>query len=157
MAASTGSDRTMREQALEAADGLAEELREGGWEVRVLTAGHVTPVSPDEAAEDFGLIYIVPDSVGDELPALVDSGSFERYETFRRVTGTDLTLVTQLTDQANELAVILVGTVDLDRAGPLASAARERGELYSHVRLLDGTRLATFRHEDPTHFFAEEL
>ncbi|MFC7114469.1 hypothetical protein ACFQH2_05160 [Natronoarchaeum sp. GCM10025703] len=157
MEASTESDRTVREQVLEAAGGLAEELREGGWEVRVVSAGHVTPVPPRESKDDYGLVYIVPDSLGDELSALVDRGSFDRYESFRRVTGTDLSLVTQFTDRANELAVILVGTVDLDRAGPLASAARERGELYSHVRLLDGTLLATFQHENPAHFFPEEL
>jgi hypothetical protein len=157
MAEATGTDGTVRERVLDTADGLARELREDGWEVRVVNAGHVAPVQPSEAEDHHGLMYLVPDSAGEKVLELLDRGSFDRYETFRHVAASDLSLVTRLTDRANELAVILVGTFDLDRAEGLASAARERGELYSHVRLLDGTHVATFRHEDPAHFFPEAL
>lgn len=105
-------------------------------------------------AEDgrVGLVYVPPDSVGEELPALVERDEFDRYETFRRQVGSDLFLLTKVTTHDADAAVLLVGAVDLSTAQPLIDVARERSELHSHVRLLDETHLATFHHEDPDHF-----
>jgi hypothetical protein len=156
MATTTGNEQTVQKRVLAAADGLAEDLRADGWDVRLVRAGHVAPVPPGESEENHGVVYVVPDSAGEELTEVVEGGSFDQYEAYRHVSGRDLSLVTELRDPERRVAVVLVGTVDRDRAEPLATAARERGVLRSHVRLLDGTPLATFRHEEPGHFFPEE-
>jgi len=156
MSATTGTEKTVWEQVREEAAALAAGLRADGWDVSQVQADHVAAIEPGDSAAHAGLVYTVPDSVGETLPALVEGGSFDRYDVFRTVAGGDLYLVTRLRDEETERGVVLAGVVALDQVAELADAARERGELRSHVRLLDGTHLATFRHEDPTHFFPEE-
>ncbi len=51
------------------------------------------------------------------------------------------------------MAILLAGTVDTTAADPLVEAAAERGELRTHVQLLDGTHLGSFEHDDPSLFF----
>ena len=95
--------------------------------------------------------------VAESLPAAVESADLDRSAAFRRRVGTDLFLVTRVTDPDERVAVLLVGAVDCSRpaASDLASDAREAGVLYSHVELLDGTHLATFRHDHPADFLPE--
>lgn len=147
---------TAAERLRDSVADMADALRADGWEVQTVHAGHVTPVPPEAEEDHHGLVYVAPDGVAETLPEAVERGSFDRYEAFRHVAGDDLSLVTELRDSQRQLAVLLAGTVDRERAEPLAQAARERGVLHSHVRLLDGTHLATFRHEEPTHFFPED-
>lgn len=156
MSATTGGGRTVWERVREDAEELAAELQADGWQVCVVQAGHVAAVPPSASTDRHGLVYIVPDSVGEELPELVDESSFDRYEVFRTVAGNTLYLVIRVRDDETERGVVLSGAIDVEQGQELADAARERDELHSHVRLLDGTHLATFRHEDPTHFFPEE-
>lgn len=155
MSATTGGDETVWERVREEAAALAAELRADGWDVSLVRADHVAAIEPGDSTAREGLVYTVPDSVGETLPALVDGGSFDRYEVFRTVAGGDLYLVTRLRDEETGRGVVLAGAVGLDQVSGLADAARERGELHTHVRLLDGTHLATFRHEEPAHFFPE--
>jgi len=136
---------------------MAAELRDDGWEVVTVRAGHVEPELPRHGDDDgVGFVYVAPGEVADPLAAAVERAAFERYEVFSRTTGSDLFALTRVTDPERELAVLLVGTVDLTRAPSLPSIARERGELRSHVRLLDGTQVASFAHEDPEAFFPED-
>lgn len=156
MSATTDGEKTVWERVREEATALATALRSDGWEVRQVRASHVAAIDPSDAAQPTGLVYTVPDSVGETLPALLEGGSFDRYEVFRTVAGGDLYLVTRLRDEENERGVVLTGAIALEQVTGLADAARERGELGTHVRLLDGTHLATFRHADPTDFFPED-
>ncbi|QLH76077.1 hypothetical protein HZS55_01605 [Halosimplex rubrum] len=147
--------RTVRE-----ANEMAEALRTDGWEVVVVRAGHVAPVSPEGRKTDrAGLVYLAPDGVAESLSELAERGEFGRSTAFRRRVGTDLFLVTRASDPERRLAVLLVGGVDLGQpaAADLAAAARERGRLQSHVELLDGTHLATFGHDHPEDFLPEDL
>jgi len=156
MSATRSGEPTVWEQVREEATALAALLRADGWDVVQVRADHVAAVESGDSTARTGLVYTVPDSVEEVLPTLVEGGSFDRYEVFRTVARGDLYLVTRLRDEETEQGVVLAGAVGLDQVGGLADAARERGELHTHVRLLDGTYLATFRHEDPTHFFPED-
>ncbi|QLH80493.1 DUF7529 family protein [Halosimplex pelagicum] len=146
--------RTVRE-----ANEMADELRTDGWEVVVVRAGHVAPLPPDaDEADRAGLVYLAPDGVAESLSAAAERGAFDRSAAFRRRVGTDLFLVTRVSDPERRLAVLLVGAVDLNRpaAADLAAAAHERGRLRSHVELIDGTHLATFGHDHPEDFLPED-
>ena len=141
-------------ETLQEANEMGERLRADGWEVVTVRAGHVAPFPPDRGdADRSGLVFVAPDDVADGLRAAVDGADLTDYEVFRRQVGSDLFVLVRLTDADARVAVLLVGAVDLATAGPLREAARERGVLYSHVRLLDGTHLAIFRHDDPTAVF----
>lgn len=141
-------------RTLESANGMADRLRTDGWEVVVVRAAHLAPLAPDEGETDrFGLVYVAPDGVADSLPAAVERADLRNYEVFRRELGSDLFLLTRLTDPDERVAVLLVGAVDRSAAARLVEAARERSELHSHVELLDGTHLLSVRHDDPGAFF----
>ncbi|CCQ33569.1 hypothetical protein HLRTI_002527 [Halorhabdus tiamatea SARL4B] len=156
MSATTAGEKTVWKHVREEAAALAATLRVDGWDVCQVRADHVAAIELGDSAARTGLVYTVPDSVGEGLPALLEGGSFDRYEVFRTVAGGELYLVTRLRDEETERGVVLAGAVGLDQVAELAEAARERGELRTHVRLLDGTHLATFRHADPTDFFPED-
>lgn len=133
---------------------MAERLGADGWDVVTVRAGHVAPVaSTDEDVECPGLVYVAPKGVAESLPAAVERADLDRYEVFRRQVGNDLFLLTRLTDPDAAVAVLLVGAVDLATADSLVDAAADRGELHSHVRLLDETHLLSVRHDDPAAFF----
>jgi len=135
---------------------MAAELRHDDWEVTVVRAGHVAAVAPDSGTERSGLVHIAPDDTAVNLQSFLERGSLDQYSIYRRTVGRTLFLVTRITDPDSRLAVILVGAVDLDRARSLAEHAHTSGEIQLHVRLLDGTHLGTFSHENPGHVFPEE-
>jgi len=134
---------------------MAGDLRADGWDVVIVRAAHVAPLPPDPDETDrFGLVYVAPDDVAESLPAAVDRAELTQSAAFRQQVGTDLFLLTRVSDPDERVAVLLVGAVDLDRpeTSDLADAARSAGVLCSHVELLDGTHLATFEHDHPEDF-----
>ncbi|MFB6152119.1 MAG: hypothetical protein ABEJ40_09970 [Haloarculaceae archaeon] len=138
-------------KTLTEANRMAAELRDEGWNVVAVRAGHVAPVAPAQGNSDrFGLVYVAPDGVAEDLLDAVEGGSFDRSDAFRNRVGSDLFLVTRVVDSDARRVVVLVGAVDLGRADPLLDAVRERGTVHSHVELLDGTHLASLRHDDPS-------
>jgi len=160
MSTETDGDTSPWGQTVREANEMASELRTDGWEVVVVRAGHVAALSPGAGETDrSGLAYLAPDGVAESLPAVAERGEFDRSSAFRRRLGTDLFLVTRVSDPERRLAVLLVGGVDLSQpaAADLAAAARERGRLRSHVELIDGTHLATFEHDHPEDFLPEDL
>lgn len=144
-------------KTLAAATRMTEELRDDGWEVVTVRAGHVAPEPPSHGDSGrFGFVYLAQGEIADDFQAAVETGEFDEYEVFNRQSGSNLFTLTRVTDADRQLAVLLVGTVNLEQADDLAAAARERGEMYSHVQLLDGTHLGSFHHDDPDAFLTED-
>lgn len=145
-------------RTLESATEMADRLRADGWEVVTVRAAHVAPEPPAHGDTDrFGFVYLAQGEVAEDVRAAVTDGEFDGYELFTRREGSDLFALTRVTDEERDLAVLLVGAVDLTEAGELATAARDRGEMYSHVQLVDGTHLGSFRHEDAAPFFPDDV
>ncbi|WP_436925606.1 DUF7529 family protein [Halosimplex amylolyticum] len=158
MVAETDDEPSPWRRTLREANEMADDLRADGWEAVTVRAGHLAPVTPERGDTDrFGLVYVAPDGVAESLSDAVADAEFDRSTAFRRRVGTDLFLLTRVDDPDARVAVLLVGALDLSRpeASDLASVARERGHLYSHVELLDGTHLATVRHDHPEDFLPE--
>ena len=145
-------------RTLESATEMADDLRAEGWEVVTIRAGHVAP-EPPEAGDTgrFGYVYLAQGEIAEQFQAAIADGSFDSYEVFASREGNDLFLLTRVVDEDRRLAVLLVGAVDLTQADDLARAARERGEMYSHVVLLDGTHLGSFRHDAPSVLLPEDV
>lgn len=133
---------------------MADDLEEDGWEVAAVPAGHVAPVPPGAGESDrFGLVHVVPGDEAAAFEAAFEAGTFAEYEVFRRRVGARLYLLTKVAAPDERVAILLAGTVDLTQADALVEAAGSRGELYTHVQLLDGTHLGSFHHGDPSLFF----
>lgn len=148
------AEATPWRRTLAAATDAAEELRDDGWDVTTVRAGHVAPEPPEHGDSDrYGLVYVAPDSTEAPFREAFEPGAFDTYEVFRRRDGSDLYLLTRVLDHDRRIAVVLVGAVNLAHAADLRATAAETGEMYSHVQLLDGTHLGTFEHDDPSLFF----
>lgn len=132
---------------------LAEERAAEGWETLTVTPADTAP-TPPEAGEDerFGLIHTVSKDVGQEFRAANEAG-FDRYNVYRRVIGSWLFLVTELQSDAAGRAVFIAAAVDRALADNLATAAAERGRMYTHLQALEQNRFGTVRHDDPSAFF----
>lgn len=135
---------------------LEEDLEADGWEVAAIIAGHVAPEPPAAGDTDrFGLVYVIPGDDAETFNDTFRAGEFAEYEIFRQRLGQRLFLVTKLSDPHARTAILLAGNVDLTQSSALIETARDREVLYTHVQLLDGTVLGSFRHEDPSLFFEE--
>lgn len=133
---------------------LEAALVEDGWEVAAVPAGHVAPEPPGAGeTERFGLVHVVPGDEADAFSEAFEAGTFGAYEVFRRQVGHRLYLLTKLTAPEQEVAILLAGSIDCTQADALIEAAAARGEVYTHVQLLDGTHLGSFKHDDPALFF----
>lgn len=131
-------------------EAIAEERREEGWEVVSMPAVHTSPVSRDmgEDPERFGIVHILPDNYADEFAAAYERGSFPEYLAYRNEIENSAFLVTELIDPDSETIILLASRYDLRHAEAMVHSAIDEGELYTHVRTLDGTRLGSFRHEE---------
>ena len=141
------------ERTLEEMTALAAERADEGWDTLTVTAADTAPTPPDAGETDrFGLVYTVGGDVASDVAAAHDAG-FDRYEVYRRQVGGTLFLVTELRNTGERRAVFVAGAVDLTVADRLVEAARERGELYTHLQTLDWTHLGSVHHDDPGAFF----
>lgn len=141
------------ERTIEEMEALAEEREADGWKTLTITPADTAPTPPEAGDDDrYGLIYTVGSGVVEEFRAANEAG-FDRYNVYRRGVGSRLFLVTELQSAAAERTVFIAGAVDRSLADRLITAAGERGEMYTHLQTLDGTRLGTVRHDDPSAFF----
>lgn len=144
------------EQTIADLESVAEERREAGFETVTIQAADTAPEPPAAGRTDrFGLVYTVPSNAADEFGAVDERAEFDEFRVYRRRVGETLYLVTELRDPGTETAVLIAGAVDLTLADALKRAARERGVIYTHLRLLDGTELGSFSHEPPEAFFGD--
>mgnify|MGYP007039251879 CR=1 FL=1 len=142
---------------LERADKMGTRLSDDGWQVVTVLAAHVAPVSPTDDPEDRpGLAYIAQGEVAEQFQRAITGGTFDNYEVFNRAVGSDIFSLTRISDTENQVTVLLVGTLNRSLLETLPETAIQHGELYSHVDLLDGTRLGSFHHSDPSPFFPGE-
>lgn len=133
---------------------LEAELEAAGQHVVAIPAGHIAPVPPDAGETDrFGLVHVIPGEEAEAFTDAFEAGAFVEYEVFRRQVGHRLFLLTKLGAPDAEVTILLAGSVATTYADGLREAAASRGEIYTHVQLLDGTHLGSFRHDDPALFF----
>ena len=157
-AAEAGAGSNAWERAIDDMHDLAAERAAEGWETVTVHAGETTPEPPSEGDSNrFGVVYTVPDNVADEVRETVEGISAGEYKVYRRQVGKTLFLVTEFADAESETALFVAGAMNLQFADQLFEAATERGEIYSHLQLLDWTQLGSFRHDDPSAFVPEEV
>lgn len=136
-------------RTLQDMESLADEAREGGWDVIEVAAGDTAPKSRSVGEPDeFGLVHVVPDEEAEALREAFEAGEFPRFEAYRNQIEGFVLLVTEFLDPETETAVLVAGQYQLRHAPGMVRAAEDEGEIYTHLKQLDGTLIASVRHDD---------
>ncbi|GAA0287622.1 DUF7529 family protein [Halobacterium noricense] len=140
---------------LEDMHALAEQREAEGWDVLELIAGDTAPMGRDTNDEEgeFGLSYVVGAEDAEAFREVFEAGEFPVYDVYRQTQMGHVFLVTELRDPDTEQVVFVAGAYVQRDEQMCAYTAREEGEMYTHVRKLDGTELGVFRHEGYEKFF----
>lgn len=133
---------------------IASSLEVAGWETTTVRAGDTAPEPPELGDTGrFGLVFTVPGTEEQAIERVIADAEVEEYSVYRRVFDSTAFVVVELVAPDARRALLIAGAVDTDDAAELESAAIERGEMHTHIRLLDGTDLGSVRHDEPGPFF----
>jgi hypothetical protein len=144
------------QRTLDDMEALAEELREDGWDVVTIPAGHTAPENPDAGETDrWGLVHVIPGNKAEPFGEAVEANEFPRFEVYQQEVDGRVFLVTALEDPDSETAILIAGNFEMRHAPGLVNTAQDEGHMYTHVQKLDKTVLGTFRHEDYEPFFPD--
>ncbi|MGB9964483.1 DUF7529 family protein [Halobacterium hubeiense] len=155
MAANADEYKQSWKATLEDMHALAEQREAEGWDVLELVAGDTAPMGRDTNDDDgeFGLSYVVGAEDAEAFREVVEAGEFPVYDVYRQTQMGHVFIVTELRDPGTEQVVFIAGAYVQRDEKMCAYTAREEGEMYTHVRKLDGTKLAVVRHDGYEKFF----
>ncbi|MFB6200619.1 MAG: hypothetical protein ABEI98_01265 [Halorhabdus sp.] len=144
------------EQTLADVEAMARDRAESGFETLVLTSDDTTPKPPKRGeSTEWGLVYIVPSNQAAEYRSFAENPTFEETVVYQANSSGHVFVVTECLNTDRDLALFVAGTYRMQHASPLVEAALERGEMYTHVKELDGTRVTTIEHDDAEQFFPD--
>jgi hypothetical protein len=154
LAANAAGNRRAWRATLDDMDALAADRAADGWETVTVAAGHTEPQSREAGSADrYGLVHVVSGSEADAVGAAYERGDYPRYDVYRGTTDTRLFLVTECLDPGSRTAILVAGSVRRRDARGLARTVARTGRMYTHVRTLGGTHVASFEHATPEKFF----
>ncbi|CCQ33945.1 hypothetical protein HLRTI_002258 [Halorhabdus tiamatea SARL4B] len=144
------------EQTLEDVEAMARDRAESGFETLILTSDNTTPKPPEaDDTDEWGLVYIVPSNQAKEYEDFAEDVAFTETVVYQATSSGHAFVVTECIDPERERTLFVAGTYRLQHAAPLVEAALERGEMYTHVKKLDGTEVASIAHDDAEQFFPD--
>lgn len=101
------------------------------------------------------MVDIVPSNQAESFLAFSDRAAFDETAVYQASAGGRAFVVTECPDTDADLVLYVAGTYDLQNASPLVETAVEREEMYTHLKKLAGTHLATLEHDDAEQFFPD--
>ncbi|WP_135823584.1 DUF7529 family protein [Halorussus ruber] len=144
------------QRTLDDMESMAEEMREEGWDVVTVAAGHTAPTNPDSGETDrWGFVHVIPDNKAEPFSEAVETGKFPEYRVFRNEMQGRIFMLTQLLDPETGTAILLAGNFETRHAPGLVKTALKEDMMYTHVQKLDQTHLGSFRHDDVEKFFPD--
>lgn len=144
------------EQMIEDLRAMAADREDAGYETVILPAGDTAPKPPDSGdTDEWGLTYIVPSNRAEAFEELYERADFDETGVYQATTSGIRFVATECLDHDENIAVFVAGSYRLQFAAPLVRTALDRGEMYTHIKKLDGTTLATIEHDDPEAFFPD--
>lgn len=134
----------------------AHEREKEGYKTLTIPAGHTAPVAPGAGDGDrFGFSHVIPDGDVDRFLELFEAGNYSETDVYQAGIQGNVFIVTECRDPDGRLAIFIGGNYQRRHAPALVKAATKRGEMYTHVKKIDGTHLGTFEHDDPSSFFPD--
>jgi hypothetical protein len=154
IAESPDSIREGWQRTIEDTRAMAANRKDAGYETLVLFSQDTSPVAPDAGdSEKWGLTYLVDGDTAEEFEAFRDRAEFDETAVYQAGTAGTIFVVTECLDHDAELALLVAGAFRRREAVDLVHAAVERGEMHTHVRLLDGIIVGSVSHDDADSFF----
>jgi hypothetical protein len=142
------------EQTVHDMNAMAEDREERGFDVLRIPAGDTAPEPPGTGEEGrYGLSHVVPDNKGEEFEEMYAGGDFSETGVYQMDNSGHVFMVTELIDLDNRNVIYIAASYEMRHAPALVREAVDRGTMYTHVQLLDGTHLGTFEHDDVEAFF----
>lgn len=136
-------------RTLDEMDLIAEDRAEDGWEVTTVMAAHTDAVSKDMGDHDrFGLMHIIPNNHVDEFLEAYEEGAYTDYLFYTNEVESFMYAVIELLDPDQERSILIACRYDLVLSGGMPESAAEEGVLYSHIKKIDGTILASIPYEE---------
>ena len=156
IAASSDVHKGAWQRTIDDMQAMAGDLREEGWNVVTIGAGHTAPTNPDAGASDrWGFVHVIPDNDAEAFDEAVETGKFPEYRVFRNEMQGRVFMLTELRDSESETAILIAGNFEVRHAPGLVKTALKEDQIYTHVQTLDGTHLGSFRHDDVEKFFPD--
>ncbi|WP_232686755.1 DUF7529 family protein [Halobacterium zhouii] len=145
------------EATLNDMEALADEYEDEGWDVLTIAAGDTAAIGRDTQDDEgeFGLSYVVGADDGATFEEMLEEGEFPVYDVYRQTQLGHVFMVTELRDPDTEQAIFIAGAYLQHDGQMCAYTAREEGEMYTHVKKLDGTVLGRIHHDGYEKFFPE--
>lgn len=145
----TGAKKAAWQQTLEDMEEIARDRREDGWEVVTVRASHTDTVTPEMGDhDDFGLFHVLPKSDRQNFLQAYEEGEYTEFLFYGRTIAHNVFGATELLDPENRRSILIASQYALDRARGLSEVAQEEGRLFTHIKELDGTILASFEHAE---------
>lgn len=142
------------EDFLADATAIAEDYREGGWEVIECRPGDVTAIESTDH-DRFGFSVLVPESEYEAVEDAFADCEFESVEVFSHAAGGIVFVLAVERDERREVAVTVPVFYRRPDARGIFEVAEQRGTLPVHVRSLSTDRWVTFSHDEPSLFAGE--
>jgi hypothetical protein len=144
------------QQTVHDMNAMAQDREERGFDVLRIPAGDTAPEPPGSGEEDrYGLSHVIPDNKGEEFEEMYAGGDYSETGVYQLSNAGHVFIVTELIDADNRNVIYIAATYEMRHAPALVRTATDRGTMYTHVQLLDGTHLGTFEHDDVDAFFPD--
>lgn len=156
IARSSDQARGAWQQTLADLDAMVADREDAGYEVAKVVAGDTTPKDPASGdTDEWGLSYVIPANHVEAFESVYDRATFDETGVYQAHSGPFQFIVTECIDHDAELVLFVAGSYELRFAADLVRTAVDRDRMYTHLKKLDGTHLATIEHEDPDSFFPD--
>jgi len=153
------SHRTVKDgwqRTLEDMAAMAANREDKGFQTLTVPAGDTAPEPPHAGEDDrWGISFVVPGNKADRLAEFHRTCEFEDVGVYQAAGSGQVFLVVELVDPDDSVAVFLAGHYEMRHAPDLVRTATEEGVMFVHAQTLDGTHLASVRHDDPYDFFPD--
>ncbi|MFC7072947.1 hypothetical protein ACFQJ7_13260 [Halovenus rubra] len=131
----------------------AAEYESEGWTVHTLSPGDVTAVYDREGPDR--LSVLVPDAEFEETQNLVDTGTFDTVEVYRKTVSSVVFLLVVEQDSESETAIMLPVYYNTVSDSEFSDVIQKNEEILLHVHPLDNDDGVTFAHEDISPFLPD--
>ena len=135
---------------------MAADREEAGYETLVLFADDTAPATPEHGDEDddsWGFSYLLPKNDRAEFVDFVADAEFDETGVYQAREQGDVFMVVECIDMDAERVLFIASAYQMRTAIELVRTAMDRGEMYTHVRDLQGEIVGTIHHDDPSGFF----
>lgn len=156
IAAAPDAVREGWERTIEDTHAMMADREDDGFETLLLPAGDTTPKNPETGdTDEWGLSHLIPGNKVEPFEAFDARADYDETAVYQTELDGNVFIVTECIDLDNKLSLFIAAGYRINEATAMVRTAMERGEMRTHIKKLDGTKLRTIVHDDPGAFFPD--